>query len=410
MKNITFYLSTLLSLTLLTACGGSDSSNDESETPTSQTTDSPIQIITPTPTPAVTATPAITFTPTPTPTATADTSIKVTTNLSTGSIQAPKFAYYDIDTASELMLTEEEAAANNEWDIAFRRTKVFLNNHTDPAVSLYFLENVDEFYNTEGRAVVDRFVNATAETELPLFENLNAVIPEDDSSFVTDTQEPTIKGYYIYNPADHTVAANPNAVFIVDSDEAMTQFSVTNLEQNGFGMNSITLSAGYQATGESTFAAAQTLTIEATACGDSVYVDFDTLTTVGENNDWDIAIPCENNLLDFAINIADDAQAIGNQSFSKVDGIDSANAPFFPWLGNVSDSLAYVEAGDERSTYGWGEYGVNGGNILWPNYATYIIKTNAGYYKFQITNYYHTESFASGAYSVRHQLIQAAGN
>ncbi|MCP4233989.1 MAG: hypothetical protein GY770_10480, partial [Aestuariibacter sp.] len=46
---------------------------------------------------------------------------------STGSTSEPVTVYFDLDTQSTVELTDEEAASDTTWDIAFRRTKVWLN-------------------------------------------------------------------------------------------------------------------------------------------------------------------------------------------------------------------------------------------------------------------------------------------
>ncbi len=326
-----------------------------------------------------------------------------TTNLATGTIAAPEFAYYDLETASELVLTEEEAATNAEWDIAFKRTDVYLNSTAATPVTLYFLDNVDEFYGEDNAVVVERFINATAETELAAFESISTDI-SDDAIFNTDEVENAISDFYIYNPINHTTSANTEAYFIVSSDDALTKFNVTELVQDGFGLSSITFNTAYQADGESVFAESETLAVDATTCTEDLYIDFDSNTLVSDQDGWDIHMPCADGLANYEINLADDAMAL-SVDYGDLDGINDANFPFYPWTENESEALAIVAHGDDRSNYGWGEYGVNGGHVIWPNFATYIIQTASGQYKFQITSYYDTDTGASGSYSIRHQLI-----
>ena len=60
---------------------------------------------------------------------------------STGSTSEPVAVYFDLDTQTQLTLTEEEAATDTTWDIGFKRTNVFLNTNQETAVSLYFTGN-----------------------------------------------------------------------------------------------------------------------------------------------------------------------------------------------------------------------------------------------------------------------------
>ncbi len=325
-------------------------------------------------------------------------------NLSTGTRTEPMFAYYDLDNDEVLTLTESEAAENDDWDIAFNRTKVYLNSSAAIPTSLYFLGNTDEFYDvTTGEPVLDRFLNATAESELAAFEALDPSIP-DDSEFNTDETVNAIEGWYNYDFVSHTVSAADDQFFIVDSDGAMTKFNVSDMAQNGMGLDSITLMVAYQASGQEVFADDQSLTLMASDCdGDSVYIDFYTNTVVTSTEGWDLSIACVNGLIGFEINIADDALAMNDQDQTDQVGIPAEN--FFTWVPNVDTVLAYVEYGDDRSSYGWGEYGLNGGFLLWQNFAAYIIKTDTDYYKFQITSYYDSSTLASGAYSFRYQKL-----
>ena len=91
--------------------------------------------------------------------------------------------------------------------------------------------------------------------------------------------------------------------------------------------------------------------------------------------------------------------------FMEEIAFPDASIDFLSWVPNTDTIRAYVEYGDSRSTYGWGEYGLNGGFLLWQNFAAYIIKTELASYKFQITSYYDTSTLESGSYSFRYELI-----
>ena len=325
------------------------------------------------------------------------------TNLSTGSIAAPTFVYYDLETASTIELTETEAMSNDDWDIAFNRTDVYLNQYASTPVSLYFLNNVDAFYDDEGNPVLETFINATPSTELAAFENLVVDIPED-AVFKTDEVSNAISDFYIYDPVSHSTSANSDAYFVVSSDNALTKFYVTEIIQDGFGFSSITFGTSYQAEGESLFAQENLMSVDASTCTDNLYVDFDTNLLVGIDDAWDIQIPCSDGLADYEINIATDALVIAG-NYENLEGIDDENFPFYDWSGNSAELLAIATYGDSRSIYGWGEYGVNGGHVFWPNYAAYVIQTGTTQYKFQVTNYYDSETGASGSYSIRYQQI-----
>ena len=115
------YLALLLAVSLgLVACGGSDSSDPIVETPDQSGEDSDEE---------------------------ADdssgdegeSSNEVATiygPYSTGSTSEPVAVYFDLDTQTQVTLTEEEAAIDTTWDIGFKRTSVFLNTAQETPVSL----------------------------------------------------------------------------------------------------------------------------------------------------------------------------------------------------------------------------------------------------------------------------------
>ena len=109
MKNFNKALITTATILALTACGGSNESVPEEKVPET-----------------------VTYGP-----------------LSTGSVSESVFAYFDLETMTELTLTEEEAASNTVWDIAFKRSSVYLNNASDTPVSAYFTGNNSDFFDSE---------------------------------------------------------------------------------------------------------------------------------------------------------------------------------------------------------------------------------------------------------------------
>lgn len=365
----------LLSLTavaMLSACGGSDNNDDSNNSTTAE-------------------------------------GVIEETNLSTGSVQEPVAVFYDLDTESVVDITEEESETNQDWDISFKRSSVSINRFSDTPVSLYFTGNTSDFYDEEGEPIVERFINATPSTELDAFIAMDVSIP-DESEFHSDVGEDAISDWYIYNFSNHTVTADDETYFIVDSDSTYTKFRVTELVQNAFGLDSITFGAASHSSEEETFANEESLMVEASNCDGAVYIDFETLAVVTAEDAWDIMLPCdENNLISLSISIAEDAMAINNAAYTTtLDGIAASSAPYYPWVANVDITYAYKAYGDENSGYGWGDYGVNGGHTLWSNYAIYIIKTESAYYKFQITSYYDTDTSASGSYSFRYMEIEEA--
>lgn len=385
--NQTFTLSSLALCVLLTACGGGS--------------DSASEVVTPEPTPE---------TPTPTEPA-APTQGTIYGPYSTGSTGEPVFVYYDLDTQAIVELASEEAAAaDTVWDIAFKRTGIYLNQNSENAVTAYSTGNNSDFFDADGAPIAASFIAATAETELADYLAVTTTdIPADETDFIGDVTANIIDGFYDYDSTTHVVTAADTKYFISDSDGAYTKFRATSITTVGRGMGKITLQTAYQGSSDVAFAAEQTLEIDAalTCSGDvtAVYIDFDTNQEVTSADAWDISLPCaeDKTSASFEINLADDATAL--QDFdNSYDAIDPASADF---LGFKTSS--YSENAFKSFAHDWYQYALNGGHLLWSQFDIYLIKTPTATHKLQITSYY-DESVTSGNYSFRaDEVTELAG-
>ena len=337
--------------------------------------------------------------PTPVPTPTVPTQGQIFGPNSTGSVAEPVFVYFDLDNQAVVTLTAEQAATNTDWDIAFKRSGIYLNQHTDNTITAYATGNNSDFFDADDKVIAASFINATAETELDDYLAVKASdIPTDDTKFVADVTSTIIDGFYDYNATTHVVTAADSHYFIVNSDDAFTKFRATAITTAGRGIGQITLKAAYQGTSDAEFATEQSLTIDAslTCSGDvtHVYVDFDSLQEVTEADAWDINFPCAGDKTgaDFAINIAEDAQAMQDfdNSYTAIDPTAVAYYSFQP-------NSYTVKAFDNTP---WYQYGVNGGHLLWSQFDVYLIKTPTTTHKLQMTSYY-DEQGTSGYISFR---------
>lgn len=323
--------------------------------------------------------------------------------LSTGSVSEPAFAYFDLETMTEVILTAEEAETDTTWDVAFKRSGVYLNNISTTPVSAYFTGNNAEFFDAEGNAVADEFINATPESELEDFTLVTAAdIPADESLFVADITNNIMDGFYAYDSSTHQVTADDTHYYIVNSDTTFTKMRATSITQDGFNMANITLSYANQTSADVEFATVEShLIIDAAAtCAayDGIYVDFELGQTVATGDDWDVSIPCndENTAASFSMDIADDAQAM--QDFDNYyTAIDPDAINYYDFQSNEYT----VKAFDANP---WYQYGVNGGHTLWSQYGVYLIKTATATYKLQITSYYNAEN-VSGNISFRAEML-----
>lgn len=324
--------------------------------------------------------------------------------LSTGSVSEPAFAYFDLDTMTQVELTETEAETNTVWDIAFKRTGVYLNNAQATPVSAYFTGNNSDFYDESGSAVADMFTAATPETELADFTSVSIYdLPADDEEFVADVTSNIIDDWYTYNFMNHSVSANPENYFIVDSDTTFSKFSVTDLTQDGFAASDITITYANQTSVDTEFETTTTdIVVDAvTDCSsDGIFIDFDMGQVVTSADDYDLMLTCndDNTGINFDLDIADDALAL--QDFdNNYDAIDPAAISYYGFQSNEYT----VKAFDENP---WYAYGVNGGHTMWSQYGVYLIKNEATTFKLQITSYYDTDG-VSGNISFRAEALVA---
>lgn len=323
--------------------------------------------------------------------------------LGTGTASAPVYAYYDLDSGTKLTLTETEAATNSEWDISFRRTKVYLNAKASTPVKAFATGNNADFFDDAKAPIKEKFINATAEAELADFVAVLADAIPAVTSFTTDKEERVIGGkFYNYNMTTHVVSAADTKYFVVYSDGNYSKIRAKSLTSAGRTMSTITLGIAFQdvARGDTTFMAEVERTIDAVACTGDVYVDLDTQTQVTANDPWDITFPCVTVGADtgasFELNIAADATAIVDAEPSYA-GIDKTVHSFYGFQSNLSNVL-FFDANP------WYQYNLEGTHLLYSQYQVYLIKTASATYKFQITSYYN-ETGASGNYSFRYQAL-----
>ena len=313
---------------------------------------------------------------------------------STGSTSEPVAVYFDLDTQTQLTLTEEEAATDTTWDIGFKRTNVFLNTNQETAVSLYFTGNNSDFYDDTGAPVPDLFLNASADSELDDYLAVTQSDIQDADAFSTDTETQMIGDtFYNYDFTTHVVTPNEETYYIVSSDSNYTKFHVTDIVTEGRGIGEITLGVMHQSVldGQTTFAEEVALTVDAVGCSDTVYIDFDIQQVVTQTDDWDLSIPCADGAGEFTLSIADDATVLRTDA-DTYDGVDPEAARFYGFSEEIVSEYA-------MSANNWYFYDSTS-HLLYSQFGVYLIQAGDTTYKLQITSYYDEEG-TSGAYSFR---------
>ncbi|MEI6895169.1 MAG: HmuY family protein [Colwellia sp.] len=323
---------------------------------------------------------------------------------STGTVAEPGFVYFDLESMSTIALTDTEAQSNTDWDIAFKRSGVYLNNaNTEAPVSAYFTNNNSDFFDENGDAIADAFINATPDTELEDFTLVTIDdVPTDSSLFVSDVTSNIIEDFYNYDSTTHIVTAAPENYFIVNSDETFSKFSVTGMTTEGYYITHLTISYVNQTSTDLEFEATTSEIVvdsaEACAAYEGVYLDFDLGQTVAATDSWDISLSCSDDLTgaNFNIDIADDATAI--QDFDNIhSSILVSSLSYYDFESNEYT----VKAFDSTP---WYQYALAGGHALWSQYGVYLIQTETATYKLQITSYY-DEDGNSGNMSFRAEAL-----
>ncbi|MDC8830012.1 HmuY family protein [Alteromonas gilva] len=359
---------TLATILTLTGCGGSSSSSPEQpETPETPTSPAEGQIYGP---------------------------------FSTGTSSEPETVYFDLDSQSTVALTTAEAATDTTWDIAFQRTKIWLNTSQETPVSMFKTANNSDFYDADGNPVAELFLAATAESELADYEAVTLADAPPPEAFTTDEQGAVIgDSFYHYDMTTHTVTAADDVYYIVNSDSNFTRFRVTDIQTTGNLIAEITLAIAHQSMldGQSEFADEIELTLQTEACGNHTYIDFDTQTTATVAEDWDLIISCGDGGAEFELTLADDATVIRTDGQTYA-GIDSQAAPFMGFTPDTYTEYAF----DETPWYFYDSTT----HLLYSQFSVYLIKAGDNTYKFQITSYY-DDAGTSGSYSVRADLLAA---
>jgi hypothetical protein len=317
---------------------------------------------------------------------------------STGTTSEPVAVYFDLDTQSQVTLTEEEAASDTQWDIGFKRTSVFLNTHQETPVSLYFTGNNADFFDDEGNAIADSFLNATVDSELDDYLAVTTGDIPEDADFSTDSETQVIGStFYNYDSTTHVVSAADDVYYIVSSDDNYTKFNVTDIVTEGYGLGEISLNVMHQSVldGQTEFAEAITVTANLVGCTEPVYIDFDLQQAVTADDAWDITIPCSEGTGEFAINLADDALVLRTDA-DTYTGVDEAAAAYYGFSSETVSEYAIAENN-------WYYYDSTT-HLLYSQFGVYLIKVGETVFKMQITSYYDEEG-TSGSYSFRSDAL-----
>lgn len=302
------------------------------------------------------------------------------------------YAYFDLDTGLQLDLNEETAATNTEWDVAFYSTNIIVNGGVSGpgSVEAMYTGNNSDFRNDSGAADVDKFMNATPESELPDF--LAVTEYAADTSFSTD-EFLSVFGddFYIYGVSGHgTIGANDQQFYLVKSGDVYYKVRVTEASLNGFSIGDFTL--GIQelenvvvtTTGEGeetettvTYDLQAEQLVALTSCDGESYIDLSSYSEVTSSDEWDLKVACG----DIEVHLA--AGVIAGDFDNADNAIAYAGTPYEAYYAGPDSSSTVFK--DQSK---WYEYNLDGQNQIWSQYGVYLVKTADATYKFQVTGYY----------------------
>lgn len=324
---------------------------------------------------------------------------------------ANKWAYLDLDSGEVMELTDDEASQSTQWDVALKRVDVRTNGGVSGpgSVTAALADAQLGFYDDEGEPDLEVFSAATADSESPTLER---AIDLSLLRFESDADVPAINSggldeaasWWLYNPDDHTIAANADAWYVVRSadGESAARVHVTDIDQ---AAQQISTELYIQNVGESVFAETPVVWTAAIDGEGSACFDFEQMVEVdcdAQVQGWD---------LQFEI-------AGGGRSWNawvnggEIRGAGSQGAAFGPVdsesIGDYSamDAVpAWFEdaAGGVFASSSWYAYNLDGNHRIWPNYRVYAVDTGEAIYKLQLLGYY-DEAGSSGIITLRYGL------
>lgn len=316
------------------------------------------------------------------------------------------YVYLNLDTNTELMLTAEQAAASDQWHVAMRRFSVQLNGGASGpgSVAGALADSQDEFYDGNGDPVVSVFTNVSPDSELAAF---TAELTEPES-WVEDGVVTLLKGtsstdggWYVYNPMNGVISANPDNGWLIRAGEGnsyarMRAEEITFATRSGNGVESFEFSFDVQVPDTDQFTDTATFSGSIPSAGGELCFDFNADETVSCNGLlWDLKIAFVGRDFYLRSNGGVSGEGAGGV-FGPFDWSDLST-----WTSATTepDGSSVVARYQEDVTSGifdqssWYAYNLTGLHQLWPNYRVYLIDTDrdndaAPRYALQITGYY----------------------
>jgi len=289
------------------------------------------------------------------------------------------YVYFSFATQDTVTLTDEQAADDDSWDIAFKRYHIKLNGGISGAQNVVGadLEEIGSDNGTDFAAVID-----TSDMT--------------GHSWVEDGYNLIVNEWYSYNPQTHQLVPTNYVYIIKDAEGKYVKFQVIGMEGGSMppDMGSVTCRFVHAGNGTDISGVPDTVTLDVgTGTG---YVDFSTGTEVtpadpSMSTVWDIAFT---------------SYEIHMNSNLFGPGMCTAY-PVYQALEDPTDFDGLTQAETSNFAYFWDELGSaltdwydtiheNQVTTLFSKDHIYLIKSGNSVYKFKMHSYYNPNTQASG--------------
>lgn len=315
--------------------------------------------------------------------------------LSVNAASYENWKYVNLTQGTVLDLDEESAATSLNWHIALRRTEIKLNGGVSGSgsVTAAVADMQEEFYDAEGIADVSVFTNADADIEV---QALAVAYDVSALTYQTDTYEPALTDWYVYNTTTHQIGANTDVGYLLRHADGVTY---SKLIIDAVSYTDISVRYEIQAEDTVQFAGGEhTFSAEFTDDATELCLDLDTESAIDCANsaDWDLRY--EVNLSARAINIWTNGGVYGSGNgavFGSIDAIELAEYTSATNLDSYDISGHYLQDSSHSifADSSWYAYNLNGSHKLWPNFRTYLINLDGAdetsiQIALQVANYY----------------------
>jgi hypothetical protein len=314
-------------------------------------------------------------------------------------------AYFDFETGSVVSSTDD-------WDIAFKRTDISVNDGKQTAIA----DKQVDYYAADGvTAIAANFANSSNTQELPSLYNAVSIL---DSWITSDVKAAIDSSWYSYNSSTHQLSAS-GQYFILKSAEGDSYAKMTISDITSYVA---TVDLYVQGSSDTSFSAtADSFTFDLTETGETCY-DFDAASTVdcATSSTWDLHVSIASRSYKLFTNGGDSGTgdaAVYKLAESETES-DYSHGDYnsTDFSGVYPASWSSDKKGSAFAEHSWYAYDpiAAGDHKLWTNYRVYVVDTDVADttndpVKMQILSYYNNATAASAHYTIRYMSLSDDG-